>query len=249
MTVRIALSAALGVCLLLSAGRPAEAQELVAYLLPIDNSAGLADPDFPPDVQTFDIVVEIAGQCYGGDNDWQTAELHIVFNGAMVYHHPLGPGIHPPDAALFAEHPGLAFDTYVCAADADLADSAPQADQVWNWQETNHEFTVSWIDLEDTGNGVWRIGRVSLVSCRPEPVTWYELCVTSACTGAYPECFGDLAPAPCPGDLDGDGDVDLGDLDLLLASYGQDAGGDQDCDGVIDLEDLADLLANYGCQP
>jgi hypothetical protein len=49
-----------------------------------------------------------------------------------------------------------------------------------------------------------------------------------------------------PGDLDGDGDVDLNDLALLLASYGIDAGGDVDGDGDTDLSDLAALLARYG---
>ncbi len=49
-----------------------------------------------------------------------------------------------------------------------------------------------------------------------------------------------------PGDLDGDGDVDLNDLAILLASYGVDAGGDLDDDGDTDLADLAILLANYG---
>jgi hypothetical protein len=49
-----------------------------------------------------------------------------------------------------------------------------------------------------------------------------------------------------PGDLDGDGDVDLSDLAILLAAYGVDAGGDLDDDGDTDLADLAILLANYG---
>jgi hypothetical protein len=49
-----------------------------------------------------------------------------------------------------------------------------------------------------------------------------------------------------PGDLDADGDVDLSDLAILLASYGLDAGGDVDGDGDTDLADLASLLANYG---
>jgi hypothetical protein len=49
-----------------------------------------------------------------------------------------------------------------------------------------------------------------------------------------------------PGDLDGDGDVELDDLAMLLASYGLDDGGDVDGDGDTDLSDLAALLANYG---
>ena len=55
----------------------------------------------------------------------------------------------------------------------------------------------------------------------------------------------------CPGDLDGDGDVDLTDLSQLLANYGMLSGadpedGDLDGDGDVDLTDLSALLAVYG---
>ena len=56
-----------------------------------------------------------------------------------------------------------------------------------------------------------------------------------------------------PGDLDGDGDVDLTDLATLLAAYGTCTGdpdynpdADLDDSGCIDLSDLSGLLANYG---
>lgn len=54
---------------------------------------------------------------------------------------------------------------------------------------------------------------------------------------------------PVPGDVDGDGDVDLTDLALMLGSFGCDTPpcvGDLDHDGDTDLSDLATLLANYG---
>ena len=54
-----------------------------------------------------------------------------------------------------------------------------------------------------------------------------------------------------PGDVDGDGDVDLSDLATLLANFGVASGatrsmGDLDGDGDVDLSDLATLLANFG---
>lgn len=55
----------------------------------------------------------------------------------------------------------------------------------------------------------------------------------------------------CPGDLDGDGDVDVADLAILLANFGSMSGvsaadGDLDHDGDVDVGDLAILLANFG---
>jgi hypothetical protein len=62
--------------------------------------------------------------------------------------------------------------------------------------------------------------------------------------------FYNAGPA-CRGDLDGDNDVDLSDLAILLANYGTTSGaaytdGDLDGDGDVDLADLAGLLAVYG---
>jgi hypothetical protein len=60
-------------------------------------------------------------------------------------------------------------------------------------------------------------------------------------------------PEPIPGDLDGDGDVDLTDLARLLAAYGScvgdpdyDPAADLDGSGCVDLPDLAILLSHYG---
>ncbi len=65
-------------------------------------------------------------------------------------------------------------------------------------------------------------------------------------TGAISDVFR-IIKSP-PGDLDGDGDVDLSDLAILLADFGCPAAcpGDADGDGDSDLSDLAIVLGNFG---
>lgn len=77
-------------------------------------------------------------------------------------------------------------------------------------------------------------------------------------TSQSPGCGGSVhavAPPrpPCPGDVDGDGEVDLTDLSILLAHYGMAAGatesdGDMNGDGAVGLTDLSIMLANFGAQ-
>ncbi len=83
-------------------------------------------------------------------------------------------------------------------------------------------------------------------------------CVVTALLGGQCSVISDAAtltviPAgnDCPADLDGDGDIDLSDLSVLLANYGLTGGadpedGDLDGDGDVDLADLSALLAVYG---
>jgi hypothetical protein len=53
-------------------------------------------------------------------------------------------------------------------------------------------------------------------------------------------------PVGCPGDLDGNLEVNLDDLTLLLQSFGSGPGGDIDGDGDTDLDDLTLLLQVFG---
>ncbi len=85
------------------------------------------------------------------------------------------------------------------------------------------------------GGGILNIGSVDLFA-----------------NGATPVYYDDISLVPaCPADLDGDADIDLADLALLLSSYGLTTGacyddGDLDFDFDVDLTDLAGLLSVYG---
>ena len=54
-------------------------------------------------------------------------------------------------------------------------------------------------------------------------------------------------PVDCPADVSGDGSVDLSDLNLVLANFGQaTSDGDANGDGMVDLTDLNTILGAFG---
>lgn len=79
------------------------------------------------------------------------------------------------------------------------------------------------------------------------------VCGADRSSGADPFRRSVLLVPIVPGDVDGDGDVDLADLALLLGAFGTCGGdvgfngaADLDQSGCIELSDLTVVLANYG---
>ncbi|MDP6891027.1 MAG: GC-type dockerin domain-anchored protein, partial [Phycisphaerales bacterium] len=52
---------------------------------------------------------------------------------------------------------------------------------------------------------------------------------------------------PCPGDIDGSGEVDVNDVLLVLGAYGtDDPAGDINGDGIVDVNDILAVVAAFG---
>jgi len=58
-----------------------------------------------------------------------------------------------------------------------------------------------------------------------------------------------IAGSTCPADVNGDGVVDLNDLNLVLTNFGQETSeGDTNGDGIVDLNDLNAVLTAFGTE-
>ncbi|MCC6357189.1 MAG: hypothetical protein IT450_00475 [Phycisphaerales bacterium] len=73
--------------------------------------------------------------------------------------------------------------------------------------------------------------------------------VNAPVTLAAPSFSFTVGAPNCPGDLDGDNDVDISDLSTLLSQFGSTGpgfSGDLDNDNDVDISDLSALLSNFG---
>jgi probable HAF family extracellular repeat protein len=96
--------------------------------------------------------------------------------------------------------------------------------------------------------------------CGPNPFSELNSAMGISANGEYivgngtvasnGETIGFLLSAAIPGDANGDGRVDINDLTIVLAHYGQSgqtwADGEFTGDGTVDINDLTIVLAHYG---
>ncbi len=136
----------------------------------------------------------------------------------------------PPDAAVFADSGqcGVAYDP----GEASVTDNCTPAEQiVLSWQRSDGGASLT--DPYDAVDSPIVITWRAVDGCGSEATAMTTITVRIWA------------------DLDGDADVDLADLAIMLANYGATGGatyedGDLDGDGDVDLADLAELLAAYG---
>lgn len=218
----------------------------------------------PADINDQRVVIDHSFTCKRLDLNTMAVEDLGVPAGPPSYLASTGAAINE-----FGQVAGLAI--YACCPSCDRV-AATYTDEI-GWQvlsacgQSNGAF-----DLNDLGDVVMRVIVASYVRY-PDLGTfliedlivadaghWYVLTTSGlainnsrqmavSATNLVTDQTGVLLLTPLvAGDLDGDGDVDLGDLAVLLADYGCTGGGcsgDIDGDGDTDLADLAALLANY----
>ena len=83
------------------------------------------------------------------------------------------------------------------------------------------------------------------------PVTGVDRQVLNASGSSFFYVTRVIVAPPCPGDLDGSGSVDAGDIGTLLLLFGAGAGspGDLDASGSVDAGDIGSLLLMFGACP
>ncbi len=109
------------------------------------------------------------------------------------------------------------------------------------------DFAIDWYTI-DGGGGTSTGGDFVLSGTIGQPDAGALTGGDFALVGGF---WGGAAGVPCFGDLDGDNQVGLSDLAILLANFGTPSGalpedGDLDGNGTVDLSDLALMLSVFG---
>lgn len=200
------------------------------------------------------------GACGSGAWAYFGQDSNCTFNtGARVAGVLRSPNFTLP-ALQAGQHIGVSF----CSAlDTEYPDGAYGDDdqaQLWWVRSTGQAAPIHWFTDHRTArtqsfNLDLHAGTTGRLEWRFDSMNTYM----NAFRGWHVDNIRVVGPAlvcdsgGAPGDIDGDGDVDLQDLATLLSAFGSCAGdanfnlaADFDASGCIALQDLATLLANFG---
>ena len=129
-----------------------------------------------------------------------------------------------------------------------------------SWKALADRVVVTWLNVPEYNAGNQNTFQIEMFLDGTVRIAWLSTAAADGLSGisgggGVPIGFVeiDLSSmnncAVCPGDLDGDGDIDFADLNMLLNDYGT-AGeglpGDMDGDGDVDFNDLNSMLGVYG---
>ena len=139
-------------------------------------------------------------------------------------------------------------------------DLAPHTGGTISWKQLADRAVVTYENVPEYGTSNSNTFQIEMFFAGKITISWLRIDVNDCIAGlseghGLPSDFTqtDISSAGicCRGDFNGDGEIDLSDLAVLLANYPTASGavyedGDFDEDGDIDLSDLAALLAVYG---
>jgi sugar lactone lactonase YvrE len=127
-------------------------------------------------------------------------------------------------------------------------------DYPWQWRAVDWTPTLTSIVQEIVNRPLWQAGNSLAVviadngtpSTSHRGVDSYDISSDSAAE-LWVQYTAGGGPQPKPGDLNGDNQVDIYDLSILLSNWGVSGGVvDINSDGEVDIFDLSILLSNWG---
>lgn len=240
------------------------------------SGADLASFDRNATHHTFDLIIDTAG--YPADWTASEFALDVVAPAqGQIWHASDETNFGPPLENLDVPFLGAAstdtraFDTFVSPPQSPFFTSPSLASpgglvstttKIRGISGQGNEIPLAWFDTLSIPAGVNFVGaRITFETFGPGTISTDpggELFATiSGRTASVVDFDGEpfafslyfTAGADCPADLNGDGQVDLADLSILLTHFGSSGGpadGDLNGDGNVDLADLSILLVDFG---
>jgi hypothetical protein len=117
----------------------------------------------------------------------------------------------------------------------------------YTWRSDTSSFWPGHLDYIIHSDAVLELGRHFILytpEMSPAQLDAYGLWSTDSTASDHLAFCADFR-IPCVGDLNGSGGVDVGDLLVLLGTWGEDGAGDLDGDGTIGVGDLLMLLGAW----